>query len=52
MSRQTSTAADYHRATSYRRDHLTPHSLDWAHQPVTVKRYPHLARVSLDRGLF
>jgi SagB-type dehydrogenase family enzyme len=50
MTQQVRTAADYHRATSYRRDRLTPHSLDWAHQPMPVKSYPELPRVSLDRS--
>jgi SagB-type dehydrogenase family enzyme len=50
MTQQILTAADYHRATSYRRHGLTPHTLDWAHQPVLVKPYPELPRVRLDRG--
>ncbi|BBO69258.1 hypothetical protein DSCA_31880 [Desulfosarcina alkanivorans] len=48
MSQKILTAAGYHRATSYRRHGLTPHSLDWAHQPVPVKRYPQPDRVPLD----
>lgn len=50
MSRQILTATEYHRATSYRRHQLTPHTLDWAHQPTRVKRYPQLPRVPLDRS--
>ncbi|MBC2711272.1 MAG: SagB family peptide dehydrogenase [Desulfosarcina sp.] len=50
MTQQILTAAEYHRATSYRRHRLTPHTLDWAHQPVLVKRYPELPRVALDRS--
>ncbi len=50
MKQQILTATDYHRATSYRRHHLTPHTLDWAHQPVLTKNYPDLPRVTLDRG--
>ncbi|WP_372680397.1 SagB/ThcOx family dehydrogenase [Desulfosarcina sp.] len=49
MTQQILTAADYHRITSYRRHRLTPHTLDWAHQPMPVKRYPGLPRVPLDR---
>jgi SagB-type dehydrogenase family enzyme len=49
MAEQKLTATDYHRATSYRRHRLTPHTLDWAHQPVPTKRYPDLPRVPLDR---
>ena len=43
------TAADYHRATSYRRHQLRPHTLDWAHQPRLTKTYPGCPRVPLDR---
>ena len=50
MSQDIFTAAGYHRATSYRRHALTPHSLDWAHQPVATKRYPPLDRVPMDRS--
>ncbi len=50
MTQQTLTAAYYHRATSYRRYRLTPHSMDWAHQPVPIKQYPELPRVALDRS--
>jgi SagB-type dehydrogenase family enzyme len=50
MSQETDTAAGYHRTTSYRRHLLTPHALDWAHQPVPTKRYPQANRVSLDRS--
>lgn len=49
MSPKTLCATDYHRATSYRRHQLTPHTLDWAHQPAVAKRYPDLPRVTLDR---
>jgi len=50
MTEQKLNATDYHRITSYRRHELTPHALDWAHQPVPVKRYPDLSRVPLDRS--
>lgn len=50
MSQPIRSAADYHRATSYRRNQMTPHTLDWAHQPMPVKRYPDLPRVPLDRS--
>ncbi len=49
MTEQKVTARDYHRITSYRRHQLTPHTLDWAHQPMLAKRYPGLTRVPLDR---
>jgi SagB-type dehydrogenase family enzyme len=42
------TAAAYHRATSYHRHRLTPHTLDWAHQPRLTKTYPGCTRVPLD----
>lgn len=50
MSQETDTAAGYHRATSYRRHALTPHALDWAHQPAATKRYPRPDRVPLDHS--
>ncbi len=50
MTEHKLTATDYHRITSYRRHHLTPHTLDWAHQPMPVKRYPYLPRLPLDRS--
>lgn len=51
MSPPTLSAADYHRATSYRRHRMTPHTLDWGHQPVVAKHYPELPRVPLDRDV-
>lgn len=50
MTQQIRSATEYHRATSYRRHQLTPHTLDWAHQPMPVKYYPDLPRVPLDRS--
>lgn len=50
MTEQKLMATDYHRATSYRRHELTPHTLDWAHQPMPVKHYPERPRVPLDRS--
>jgi SagB-type dehydrogenase family enzyme len=50
MSKEIFTVADYHRATSYRRHALTPHALDWAHQPMATKRYPQAGRVPMDRS--
>ncbi|WP_054697178.1 SagB/ThcOx family dehydrogenase [Desulfosarcina cetonica] len=41
------TAAAYHRLTGYRRDALTPHALDWGHQPRLDKRYPKLEQIPL-----
>lgn len=42
-------AADYHRLTSYERLRMTPHQLDWAHQPRLDKTYPPLDILALDR---
>ncbi len=42
-------AADYHRITSYDRLRMTPHHLDWAHQPRLDKSYPSLDSLALDR---
>lgn len=50
MNPGTMTAADYHRATGYSRHRMTPHTLDWDHQPLTTKNYAQLDRVPLDRG--
>ena len=50
MTEQKLMATDYHRSTSYRRHGLTPHTLDWAHQPMPVKHYPERPRVPLDRS--
>jgi SagB-type dehydrogenase family enzyme len=36
------TAASYHRATSYDRYAMSPHSLDWANQPAVYKTYPEM----------
>jgi SagB-type dehydrogenase family enzyme len=51
MALETLSAADYHRATSYRRGWLEPHALDWANQPDPFKRYPDLMRLPLDRDI-
>jgi len=48
MKPTSPTASAYHRATSYRRHDLTPHHLDWAHQPSLAKAYPSCQRVELD----
>ena len=45
------TAAGYHRATSYHRHRLTPHTLDWNNQPLLTKPYPNLPRLPLERDL-
>ena len=50
MNDSASTAAGYHRATSYRRHHIPPHTLDWANQPSLAKNYPGLPRVPLPRN--
>jgi SagB-type dehydrogenase family enzyme len=51
MNDSASTAAGYHRATSYRRHRIPPHALDWANQPSLVKNYPELPRNPLPQGL-
>jgi SagB-type dehydrogenase family enzyme len=42
-------AAHYHRETSYRRDRMGGHSLDWANQPGTFKSYPTAEPLPLPR---
>jgi SagB-type dehydrogenase family enzyme len=49
MKTRIQTAEAYHRATSYERNRLTPHRMDWPNQPRVVKDYPTLPRVALDR---
>ncbi len=49
--RAYTTAAGYHRITSYRRHRLTPHALDWHNQPTLAKSYPDLPRTPLARDL-
>ncbi|MGA6927568.1 MAG: SagB family peptide dehydrogenase [Desulfosarcina sp.] len=49
MIQRISTAAEYHRATSYRRQRLPGHTLDWMHSPSATKPYPPLKRVPLER---
>jgi len=51
MNDSASAAADYHRATSYRRHRIPPHALDWANQPSLVKNYPGLPRIPLPENL-
>lgn len=50
MTHQHLTAAGYHRATCYHRHRMTPHTLNWAHQPLPGKTYPAMNRVALDPG--
>jgi len=45
----TISAAQYHRETSYRRDRMGGHSLDWANQPGTFKSYPQAQPLPLPR---
>ena len=45
----TLSAVQYHRETSYRRDRMGGHSLDWANQPDTFKSYPRRIRFPLPR---
>lgn len=51
MTQPISTATAYHRATSYTRHGMTPHTLDWAHQPQPTKNYPQLDRMPMVRNL-
>ena len=41
------TAADYHDLTSYDRNRMSGHSLDWSNQPVTFKTYHGLKHIEL-----
>jgi SagB-type dehydrogenase family enzyme len=38
---------DYHRQTSYDRNRMTGHALDWAHRPDLYKRYPQAPSIPL-----
>ncbi|BBO84707.1 hypothetical protein DSCO28_52730 [Desulfosarcina ovata subsp. sediminis] len=51
MSHSARTASAYHRLTGYRRGRLTPHALDWAHQPRPRKPYPQLDRIPFPTDL-
>ncbi len=48
MAPDTLSAAAYHRLTSYRREHMESHFMDWENQPALWKRYPKRPRVQLD----
>jgi SagB-type dehydrogenase family enzyme len=41
----------YHQHTSYQRDKMTPHYLDWQNQPSVFKDYPGIAPLSLPSDL-
>ncbi len=43
------TCARYHWQTAYDRKRMTPHQLDWAHQPAPFKHYPERDSVPLPR---
>ena len=45
----TLSAAQYHQSTSYRRDRMSGHSLDWANQPNVYKTYPGIEPIPLSR---
>ena len=47
----TVSASQYHRHTSYHRDEMTPHHLDWPNQPNVFKDYPGLAPIVLPSNL-
>jgi SagB-type dehydrogenase family enzyme len=44
-------ASQYHRHTSYQRDKMTPHYLDWQNQPGVFKDYPGITPLSLPSDL-
>ncbi len=41
----------YHSITSYKRDKIPPHTLDWEHQPTTFKTYPGIEQIPLPKDL-
>lgn len=43
----TASAAWYHDHTSYQRERMSPHLLDWQNQPITFKDYPDIGPISL-----
>lgn len=45
------TCIQYHRETSYDRDDMSGHSIDWAHQPDVYKRYPGIEPRPLPRDM-
>ncbi len=45
----TLSAAQYHRETSYRRDRMGGHFMDWANQPAVYKSYPGIEPIPLPR---
>ncbi len=45
----TISAARYHRETSYLRDRMGGHSMDWANQPNVYKTYPGIEPIPLSR---
>lgn len=47
----TISASQYHRHTSYHRDKMTPHRLDWPNQPNVFKDYPGLPPIDLPSDL-
>ena len=47
----TASASQYHRHTSYHRDKMTPHHLDWQNQPNVFKDYPGLVPIALPSNL-
>ena len=44
-------ARQYHNLTSYQRDKIPPHFLDWENQPSTFKTYPDVEFIPLPRDL-
>lgn len=43
------TPQEYHKLTSYQRNQMSQHSLDWRNQPSTFKAYPNIELISLPR---
>ena len=43
------TPQEYHKLTSYQRNQMSQHSLDWRNQPSTFKTYPNIELIPLPR---
>ncbi len=41
----------YYNLTSYKRDKISPHMLDWENQPTTFKTYPWIEQISLPKDV-
>ena len=47
----TLVARQYHHLTSYQRDKIPSHFLDWENQPSTFKTYPDVEFIPLPRDI-